>query len=210
MPEPKKQSKKAHALVGYFDTPADLFHCCETLRDEGYKDFDAHTPFPVHGLEHAMEPAGEHRGVRFVNDSKATNVDSARHAIESFEHGLVPIIGGRFKGGDLRDLREPLRARARAVVAIGESRDRVREALAGTVDVHVADSMREAVQRAFELALPDVEPVILGPGDAVVQRGTLEIPWRCDDCASGVYLCRFVSAAAGVTAPLIEPITVLR
>ncbi len=53
MPEPKKKSK-AHALVGYFDTPADLFHACETLRDEGYRDFDAHTPFPVHGLEHAM------------------------------------------------------------------------------------------------------------------------------------------------------------
>jgi hypothetical protein len=52
MPKPKKS--KAHALVGYFDTPADLFHACETLRDEGYRDFDAHTPFPVHGLEHAM------------------------------------------------------------------------------------------------------------------------------------------------------------
>jgi UDP-N-acetylmuramoylalanine--D-glutamate ligase len=114
------------------------------------------------GLEHAMEPVGEHLGVRFVNDSKATNVDSARHAIESFERGLVPIIGGRFKGGDLRDLREPLRGRARAVVAIGEARDRVREALAGAVDVHLADSMREAVERAFELASPD-GTVLLAP-----------------------------------------------
>lgn len=41
-------------LVGYFDTPAQLYKCCETLRDAGYKDFDAHTPFPVHGLEAAM------------------------------------------------------------------------------------------------------------------------------------------------------------
>lgn len=114
------------------------------------------------GLEHAMELVGEHRGVRFVNDSKATNVDSARHAIESFERGVVPIIGGRFKGGDLRDLREPLRARARAVVAIGEARERVRDALAGAVDVHVATSMREAVERAFELAAPD-GTVLLAP-----------------------------------------------
>ena len=60
------------------------------------------------GLEHAMELVAEVGGVRFVNDSKATNVESALRSIESFERGLVPIIGGRFKGGDLRLLREPL------------------------------------------------------------------------------------------------------
>ncbi len=42
------------AVVGVFDTSADLYHACETFRDEGYKNFDAHTPFPVHGLEKAM------------------------------------------------------------------------------------------------------------------------------------------------------------
>ena len=52
-------------------------------------------------------------GVRFVNDSKATNVEAALRSIESFEHGLVAIIGGRFKGGDLRLLRDPLAARAK-------------------------------------------------------------------------------------------------
>lgn len=41
-------------LVGYFETPAALYHACESLRDSGYKDFDAQTPFPVHGLERAM------------------------------------------------------------------------------------------------------------------------------------------------------------
>lgn len=41
-------------LVGYFDSPAELYKACESLRDAGYKEFDAHTPFPVHGLEHAM------------------------------------------------------------------------------------------------------------------------------------------------------------
>jgi hypothetical protein len=43
-----------YALVGYCETPADLYHACEALRDAGYKHFDAHTPFPVHGLEKAM------------------------------------------------------------------------------------------------------------------------------------------------------------
>src|SRR5262249_58505429 len=50
------------------------------------------------GLEHAMEFVADVDGVQFVNDSKATNVESALRSIESFETGLVPIIGGRFKG----------------------------------------------------------------------------------------------------------------
>ena len=95
-----------------------------------------------HGLEHAMELVGEVGGVRFVNDSKATNVESALRSIESFDRGLVAIIGGRFKGGDLQLLRQPLSARARAVVAIGEATALVREALAGAVEVHAAASLR--------------------------------------------------------------------
>ena len=75
------------------------------------------------GLEHAMELVAEVGGVRFVNDSKATNVESALRSIESFDRDLVPIIGGRFKGGDLGLLREPLKRRAKAVVAIGEAQD---------------------------------------------------------------------------------------
>ncbi len=43
-----------YGLVGVLDTPAAIYHACEKLRDEGYKSFEAHTPFPVHGLEHAM------------------------------------------------------------------------------------------------------------------------------------------------------------
>ncbi len=105
-----------------------------------------------HGLEHAMELVADVGGVRFVNDSKATNVESALRSIESFDRGLVPIIGGRFKGGDLRLLREPLKERGKAVVAIGEARPLVREALDGAVDVHEAETLGEAVARAFALA----------------------------------------------------------
>src|SRR4051812_25840185 len=46
--------EKKHAVVGWFETPAQLFAACERLRDAGYVHFDAHTPFPVHGLEKAM------------------------------------------------------------------------------------------------------------------------------------------------------------
>ena len=99
-----------------------------------------------------MEPVGQIGDVRFVNDSKATNVEAARRSIESFEGGVVAIIGGRFKGGDLRELREPLAANGRGVVAIGEAAPLVREALHDVVPVVEAASMREAVAHGYEAA----------------------------------------------------------
>jgi UDP-N-acetylmuramoylalanine--D-glutamate ligase len=107
-----------------------------------------------HGLEHAMELVADIGGVRFVNDSKATNVEAALRSIESFDAGLVPIIGGRFKGGDLRLLREPLAARARAVVTIGEARPLLAAAFSGAVAIHEAASMEDAIEQAFALAKP--------------------------------------------------------
>jgi len=115
-----------------------------------------------HGLPHVMEPVAEVGGVRFVNDSKATNVEAARRSIESFERGVVAIVGGRYKGGDFADLGEPLATRGRAVIAIGEAAPRVRKALAGVVRVIDAPSMRDAVERGYEAARPD-GVVLLAP-----------------------------------------------
>ena len=118
------------------------------------------------GLEHAMELVAEVDGVRFVNDSKATNVESALRSIESFERDLVPIIGGRFKGGDLRLLREPLQARAKAVVAIGEARPlRARGARRRRSRCTKRTRFADAVDRAYELAKPS-GVVLLAPACA--------------------------------------------
>ena len=108
------------------------------------------------GLEHAMELVAEIGGVRFVNDSKATNVESALRSIESFERGLVPIIGGRFKGGDLRLAARAARsARARAVVAIGEATAAgPRRRSAASCRCTTPASLDEAVRTAFALAQP--------------------------------------------------------
>ena len=129
------------------------------------------------GLEHTLEAVAEVDGVRFVNDSKATNVVSARAAVECFDRDLVVIMGGRFKGGDLQDLAPALRARAIAVVAIGEARARLREAFEGFLDVQEAADMRVAVRRAFAVARPG-GTVLLPPACAsldmftdYVQRG---------------------------------------
>ena len=117
------------------------------------------------GLEHAMELVAEIAGVRFVNDSKATNVESALRSVESFDAGLVPIMGGRFKGGDLRLLRAALASRAKAVVAIGEARPLIRDAFEGAAPVHEAAALDEAVRKAFELAKPS-GVVLLAPACA--------------------------------------------
>ncbi len=117
------------------------------------------------GLAHALESVGEIDGVRFVNDSKATNVAAARASIECFERDVVVIMGGRLKGGDLRELRPVLGARARGVVAIGEARPRLLAALGGTLDVQEAVTMDEAVRTAFALA-PRGGTVLLAPACA--------------------------------------------
>jgi UDP-N-acetylmuramoylalanine--D-glutamate ligase len=117
------------------------------------------------GLEHALEPVGEVGGVRFVNDSKATNIEAARRAIESFDQGLVVILGGRFKGGDFRDLLVPLQSRRATVIAIGESRPLIAEALGGHVPVHEAADISTAVRRAFTSASPG-HTVVLAPACA--------------------------------------------
>ena len=115
------------------------------------------------GLEHALERVLEIGGVTFVNDSKATNVLSARQSIDSFGPGVVVILGGRYKGGDFADLRASLTARGDGVVVIGEASDRIAEALSGTVPMVRAASMAEAVRRAYAMARPG-GTVVLAPG----------------------------------------------
>ena len=116
------------------------------------------------GLEHALEPVAEFGSVMFVNDSKATNIEAARRAIESFD-SLVVIMGGRFKGGQFRDLRDALAARGATVVAIGESRPLIKEALAEAVPVLDAADMTAAVKTAFASASPGTT-VVLAPACA--------------------------------------------
>src|SRR5262249_28707519 len=115
------------------------------------------------GLEHALEPVAECGGVNFVNDSKATNIESALRAIESFHSGLVVILGGRFKGGDFADLRHALVERHAQVVAIGEAAQLVHRALDGSVPVHDGGfDMGRAVRLAFSVASPG-DTVLLAP-----------------------------------------------
>jgi UDP-N-acetylmuramoylalanine--D-glutamate ligase len=115
------------------------------------------------GLEHTLEPVVEVGGVRFVNDSKATNVESARRALESFDAGIVVIMGGRYKGGRFEDLRDVVRGRVRAAIVIGEAGPLIEAAIGDLVPVESAASMGDAVRRAWDVARPGAV-VLLAPG----------------------------------------------
>ena len=115
-------------------------------------------------LPHRVEPVGEISGVRYVDDSKATNPHATIGALQGFDH-VVLIAGGRNKDLDLGGLGTHAE-RVRAVVAIGESAGEVEAAFAGTgVPVSRAASMREAVRRAAGDANPG-DVVLLSPACA--------------------------------------------
>jgi UDP-N-acetylmuramoylalanine--D-glutamate ligase len=117
------------------------------------------------GVEHVLEHVADIRGVAFFNDSKATNVDAAGRSVESFDTPLVVILGGRHKGGAFADLAPALAKKGRAVMAIGEAREKVAAALSGTVPVIACGSLREAVEGALARAQKG-DTVLLAPACA--------------------------------------------
>ncbi len=117
------------------------------------------------GLPHRLETVATARGVRFVNDSKSTNVASLLVALEALPGPLVLVAGGRDKGTDLAPLLPLVRERVRALVLIGEAADRFAAAFAGATAVHRAGSLEDASRRALALASPG-DTVLLSPACA--------------------------------------------
>lgn len=118
------------------------------------------------GLPHRTELVGEHAGVRYLDDSKGTNVGSTVAALKGMTRPVVLIAGGVGKGQDFSPLADPVRAHARAVVLIGEDAPRLKAALAGTgVPLLSAGSMQEAVRAAANVAVAG-DLVLLSPACA--------------------------------------------
>ncbi len=114
------------------------------------------------GLEHRLEPAGDVGGVRFVNDSKATNVGSMEVALRSFDRPIVLIAGGRDKGQDFGPLAPSVRAAVKHLVLIGEGAPAMERAWTGVPAEHAA-TLADAVAAAWRAAVPD-GIVLLSPG----------------------------------------------
>jgi UDP-N-acetylmuramoylalanine--D-glutamate ligase len=117
------------------------------------------------GVEHRLEWVAEIDGVRYFNDSKATNVDATVKAIRAFPGGIHLIAGGRDKGADFSVLRDLVRDRVRELVLIGEAAETIERALAGHTDIRRASSLEEAVGLCRQRALPG-EIVLLAPACA--------------------------------------------
>jgi UDP-N-acetylmuramoylalanine--D-glutamate ligase len=114
------------------------------------------------GVEHRLESVRELNGVKYVNDSKATNVDSVWYALQSFDEPLIVLMGGRDKGNDYSRLNDLVREHVKAIVAIGESAGKVTEAFQNITTVEQAESMEAAVKTASRLAARG-DVVLLSP-----------------------------------------------
>ena len=115
------------------------------------------------GVEHVLERVAVIDGIAFFNDSKATNVDAVQKSLEAFSGPLLPILGGRYKGGDFALLRDILDHRGKVVFAIGEARQRISETLSASLPVFSCASLAEAVELAFAQAEAG-DTVLLAPG----------------------------------------------
>jgi len=113
------------------------------------------------GLPHRVEYVRTVGGIAFYNDSKATNVDAAKRAIETIENPVVLIAGGKDKGGSYQAIAE-VADKIRALVVIGEAKEKIIHELGGYIRTYAESSMEDAVRKAREVAHPG-DMVLLSP-----------------------------------------------
>ena len=117
------------------------------------------------GVEHRIEFVTEAAGVKYYNDSKGTNVDSTRVALESFDNNIWLILGGRDKGSPYRPIANLVRKKVKGVLLIGEAAAKIRKELSGTADFYDCQTLKNAVKRAAQLSRPG-DIVLLSPACA--------------------------------------------
>ena len=147
---------------GYNTMAAGIAATTMGIRKEKIRD--AVTNF--HSLEHRMEFVAMVRGVEFINDSKATNVNSTWFALESMNKPTILILGGVDKGNDYSLLDELVSEKVKAIVCLGTDNQKIIDAFKDKVKVIVeADTAKKAVNQAFKLAQKD-DVVLLSPACA--------------------------------------------
>ena len=117
------------------------------------------------GVEHRLEFVSEIGGVRYFNDSKATNVDATLKALDAFPGHVLVILGGEDKGSDYTGLQKPLHERAILALLIGAASEKIEKQLAGSVPVERAGTLERAVEIASRSARPG-DVVLLAPACA--------------------------------------------
>jgi UDP-N-acetylmuramoylalanine--D-glutamate ligase len=117
------------------------------------------------GVEHRLEFVREINGVRYYNDSKATNVDATLKALDSFPGRVLVILGGKDKGSDYTVLQTPLRERAILALLIGAAADKIESQIFGSVAIERAGTLDHAVEIAAQAARAG-DVVLLAPACA--------------------------------------------
>jgi UDP-N-acetylmuramoylalanine--D-glutamate ligase len=117
------------------------------------------------GLPHRLEPVRKVRGVEWVNDSKATNVDSVEKSLSAFPANVHIIMGGRGKGAPYAPLRELMRGRVKSILTIGEDAGTIARELSGVAEIEACSDLATAVARAEKKARPG-DVVLLSPACA--------------------------------------------
>ena len=116
-------------------------------------------------LEHAFEPVRTINGIRFINDSKATNVAAVKAALESLSDPILLIMGGYDKGNNYQPLIECVRSKVKGLILLGSHTGIIRNALAAHVVTRDAGTMSDAVELAYSHAVPG-DVVLLSPANA--------------------------------------------
>lgn len=115
------------------------------------------------GVEHRLEYVRTYNGVKYINDSKATNINAVWFALDSFNVPVVLILGGRDKGNNYLDLKTQIHEKVHTVIAIGEAKEAIKSQLKDVVpNLTEAESMKEAVKKAAKVAKRG-EVVLLSP-----------------------------------------------
>ena len=117
------------------------------------------------GVEHRLEFVADIHGVRYYNDSKATNVDATLKALDAFPGRILVILGGKDKGSDYTVLQKPLRERAILALLIGAAADKIEKQIAGSVAIERAGTLERSVEAA-SLAARAGDVVLLAPACA--------------------------------------------
>ena len=114
------------------------------------------------GLEHRLEWVGQWNGVNVYNDSKATNVASTLTALMSLDEPIILLAGGRDKGGDYSLLRKPIKERVKALILMGEARNKMLGAFQDLLPIHLVGGMEEGIRIARTLA-QEGDAILLSP-----------------------------------------------
>ena len=118
------------------------------------------------GLEHRMSSVLTIKGVEFINDSKATNVNSTWYALETMTKPVILILGGVDKGNDYSFIRDLVKEKVKAIVCLGIDNTKIHKAFSKEIPLMVnTESMKEAVQAAFHFAV-NGDVVLLSPACA--------------------------------------------